>query len=32
MVISDTDPKLLVNRLLEYEPPAVDKWIDRRQT
>ena len=32
MVISDTHPEALVDRLLAYEPPLVDKWIRREQT
>jgi len=32
MVISDNDPESLVRRLLEYEAPQTDKWIDLRQT
>jgi len=32
MVISDTHPESLVDRLLAYEVPAVDKWIGREQT
>ena len=32
MVISDHDPESLVRRLLEYEAPQTDKWIDLRQT
>jgi uncharacterized protein (TIGR00730 family) len=32
MVISDSSPESLVNRLLEYEVPLVDKWIDPQQT
>jgi uncharacterized protein (TIGR00730 family) len=31
IVISDSRPESLVSRLLEYEPPLVDKWIDRKQ-
>jgi len=32
MVLSDTCPESLVTRLLEYQTPLVDKWIDREQT
>ena len=32
MVLSDSGPEALVQRLLEYEPPLMDKWIDARQT
>lgn len=31
MVLSDASPELLIGRLLEYLPPAVDKWIGRKQ-
>jgi len=31
MVIADRCPESLVARLLEYEPPAVDKWIDLKE-
>ena len=31
IVLSDSRPETLVKRLLEYEPPLEDKWIDRRQ-
>jgi hypothetical protein len=31
IVISDSRPESLVTRLLEYEAPLVDKWIDRKQ-
>jgi hypothetical protein len=32
IVISHPSPEPLVKSLLEYEPPSVDKWIDRKQT
>ena len=32
MVLSDTCPEALVTRLLHYQAPLVDKWIDREQT
>jgi uncharacterized protein (TIGR00730 family) len=32
LVISDHRPESLVSRLLEYEIPLVDKWIDPKQT
>lgn len=32
MLISDSIPKSLLNRLLTYEVPLVDKWIGPRQT
>jgi uncharacterized protein (TIGR00730 family) len=32
IVISETSPESLVARLLECEPPLVEKWIDLRQT
>jgi hypothetical protein len=32
MVISESSPTLLVDRLLEYELPVVSKWIERQQT
>jgi hypothetical protein len=32
MVISESSPELLVDRLLEYEVPVVSKWIGRQQT
>jgi uncharacterized protein (TIGR00730 family) len=32
MVISAGTPELLLDRLLAYELPVVDKWIDRQQT
>jgi uncharacterized protein (TIGR00730 family) len=28
MVVSDTDPESLIERLLEYNEPHVDKWLD----
>jgi uncharacterized protein (TIGR00730 family) len=31
IVISDSRPEALLTRLLEYEPPLEDKWIDPRQ-
>jgi uncharacterized protein (TIGR00730 family) len=32
MVISESSPELLVDRLLKYELPVVSKWIGRQQT
>jgi uncharacterized protein (TIGR00730 family) len=32
IVISDHRPDCLVSRLLEYEPPLLDKWIDVNQS
>lgn len=32
MLIADTSPESLVNRLLTYEVPVVDKWLGRRET
>jgi uncharacterized protein (TIGR00730 family) len=32
MVISESSPGLLVERLLKYELPVVSKWIGRQQT
>lgn len=32
MVLSDTTCESLVSKLLEYQVPRVDKWIDRKQT
>jgi uncharacterized protein (TIGR00730 family) len=32
MVLSGSSPASLVASLLEYKPPWVDKWIDRKQT
>jgi uncharacterized protein (TIGR00730 family) len=32
MVISESSPELLVDRLLKYELPVVSKWIERQQT
>ncbi|MBV8812592.1 MAG: TIGR00730 family Rossman fold protein [Acidobacteriaceae bacterium] len=32
MLLSDSRPESLVSRLLEYEPPLVEKWIDLRQS
>lgn len=31
-VLSDHRPEALIQRLLEYQPPAVDKWIGPSQT
>src|ERR1700734_694305 len=31
MVVADSDPESLLNRLLEHEVPQVDKWIGRAQ-
>ena len=30
MAISDSDPQSLIARLLGFEPPVADKWIDRK--
>jgi uncharacterized protein (TIGR00730 family) len=30
MVVSDTDPESLIERLLEYHAPVADKWIDEK--
>jgi uncharacterized protein (TIGR00730 family) len=32
MVLSESSPELLVDRLLEYKVPVVSKWIGRQQT
>jgi uncharacterized protein (TIGR00730 family) len=32
MVICETDPAALVDRLLAFEPPRTEKWIGREQT
>jgi uncharacterized protein (TIGR00730 family) len=32
IVISDSRPESLVSRLLEFQVPAIDKWIDLKQT
>ena len=32
IVLSDSDPGSLIRRLLEYEPPVIDKWISRKET
>ena len=32
MVVSESSPEILVDRLLDYQTPLVDKWIDRKQT
>ena len=32
IVLSDHRPDWLVSRLLEYEPPLMDKWIDLNQS
>jgi uncharacterized protein (TIGR00730 family) len=32
MLIADTSPEALVNRLLTYEVPVVDKWLGRAET
>ena len=32
LVVSESQPEALVNRLLEYDVPLVAKWIDREQT
>jgi len=31
MILSDASPEALIDRLLEYQPPVVDKWIGRKQ-
>jgi len=31
LVVSESQPEALVNRLLEYDVPMVAKWIDREQ-
>jgi hypothetical protein len=30
MVISESDPESLIARLLEYQPPVADKWMDMK--
>jgi uncharacterized protein (TIGR00730 family) len=32
IVLSDSRPESLVSRLLEFEAPSADKWIDVKQT
>jgi len=32
MFIADRDPESLVNRLIAYQVPVVDKWLGREQT
>jgi len=32
LVVSESQPEALVDRLLEYDVPMVAKWIDREQT
>jgi uncharacterized protein (TIGR00730 family) len=32
MVISDSQPEPLVNRLLAYQPPSEEKWLDLKQS
>ena len=32
IVIAGDEPETLIGRLLEYEPPVVDKWLDREET
>jgi hypothetical protein len=32
MFILDADPELLLERLLAYEVPKVDKWLGREET
>jgi uncharacterized protein (TIGR00730 family) len=32
IVLADTEPEILVRRLLEYQAPVVEKWIDRKGT
>jgi uncharacterized protein (TIGR00730 family) len=29
LVLADSRPEALVDRLLDYQPPHIDKWIDR---
>jgi uncharacterized protein (TIGR00730 family) len=31
LVLDDTDPERLLDRLAAFEPPAVQKWIDRAE-
>jgi hypothetical protein len=31
IVLSDSHPESLVSRLLEFQPPVVEKWIDQQQ-
>jgi hypothetical protein len=32
MVFVDTDPRALMRRLESYEPPRIEKWLDREET
>jgi uncharacterized protein (TIGR00730 family) len=32
MVLVDENPETLLTRMASYEPPKVEKWIDRKQT
>jgi uncharacterized protein (TIGR00730 family) len=32
LVLEETDPEHLLDRLASYQPPALDKWIDRDET
>ena len=32
MVLVDSDPRMLLRRFEEYQPPAVEKWLDREET
>jgi hypothetical protein len=32
IVLSDTVPESLVERLLAHHAPSVDKWLDREKT
>ncbi len=32
MIISDTEPDALLDKMLVYTPPKVEKWIDREST
>jgi hypothetical protein len=31
-VVADSDPEALLECLMTYTPPYVDKWLDRSQT
>jgi len=32
LVIDDSNPDVLIQRLLEFKPPTITKWIDRDET
>ena len=32
LILTDTDPALLLDRMALYHSPIVDKWMDRDQT